>query len=148
MEKHYLIGQGDEEFRDIELTIVVASSPEEAIEKFGKQVAIKDEDFLDYVYGKVINDSFAETFFLHTREENALFTRTGHVNVSDEDFAKRVREYFGEHSEFADLYIAHFFGDDDENDNTTFPDDMLFYIWTNSNWTMLKAVNLADIERL
>ena len=150
MEHNYLIGELEEaeEVEDMEMRIVTASCEEEALAKYAREVTIKSEMFLENAYGKAINDDFVARFFFQTEEEHEYFQRTGWSNLSNTKLKKRIREYFGEHGDFADLYTTFYFQGREEINTIVFPEEMLLYMLNGSNWAKLAVINMAEIERL
>jgi len=64
--------------------------------------------------------------------------------IDDVEFKQRVREFFGDNRDWADLYIDYYFSDEDEQ-RDSFPKEMLIYIWFESEWA---EVMVADLDEL
>lgn len=106
--RKYLVGLRDGGmFSDRDYATITAPSPAEAIEQFGKLIAIQDEWFLELVYGRVVNWDFPNLFWFVTAEENEALKQNGTVLARQELFESRVREFFGQHQDYADLYLQH-----------------------------------------
>jgi hypothetical protein len=63
----YLVCFSESPFEEQEFKIVNASSKSEAIDKFIKVFAVTDDDFLEHVYDRAVNASFAERFWMQTQ---------------------------------------------------------------------------------
>ena len=149
MRHRYLVGFSEREFAKGEFRIITATNLSEAINAFIRNVGVKDENFLGYVYDKAVNLSFAEHFWVQDEDEVSSFTKSRAVEINEEDFKRRVREFFGGHDDFADLYLNSYFEDDDSSTiNHDFPDEMLVYIWDNHDWSSLTAFDLAHVEEI
>ena len=143
--KKYLVGDSEFNFKEQEFKIVNALSQCEAIGKYVRQAEIKDKGFLEYVCERAFNMSFAEYFWLQGGAEVDLFKRTGKVKIDKEEFGRRVRRFFGKHQDFANLYLDFYWND---NSKVIFPDEMLAYIWIESNYGSLTAIPLSNIEEI
>ena len=99
------------------------------------------------MYGKAINASFAESFWIQTEEEEAELIASGKISTEKHEFEARVRAFFGENGVFAQLYLDYFFGDN-EPDYSLFPDEMLLYMIQNSNWMSLTIIPLEEIKEI
>jgi hypothetical protein len=143
----YLVCFSKSPFEEQEFKIVNTSSESEAIDKYIK-VFVTDNDFLTYVYDKSVNMSFAENFWMRTEDENIIFHKTARVIIGDEEFKKRVRAFFSRHLDYAELYIDHYFSDKDSPSVDPFPEEMLVYIWVNSNYSDVTVVKLDDIGEI
>ena len=126
--------------------MIDALSENEAIDKFIKVFAITEDIFVEYVYSKPVNCSIAEQFWLQTEDENTLFNKTGQIVIDDEEFKKRVRAFFGRNHDYADLYIDYYFSAEDRPKTGRFPEEMLIYMWVNSNLGDVTAVELEDFK--
>lgn len=101
---------------------------------FLRTYAPTDAPFLAYVYRTSINLSFAEYFWIRTDAEADLFEE-GLLRLSDDEFAERVRHFFGAHSDYAERYLEHYFNaTSDEIPVPGFPPEMLAYIWFYSEY--------------
>jgi hypothetical protein len=93
--------------------------------------------------------SFAEMFWLKTKTEQSRFSKSGSVEVTEDEFKERVRDFFGDRVEYADLYIKSYFADDGQPDmKAEFPDEMLAFMWLHSDHGAVKAYRLEEIEEL
>jgi hypothetical protein len=152
MSNQFIVGQSETTFADREFAIVEASSLSEAVQKYVEQVAVKEELWLRNVYDRAINMSFAETFWLQGGEVGH-FMETGRVEIDGDEFNRRVRQFFGEHQDFARLYLDFYWNVDEMPieefiNNAIFPTEMLAYMWLNSNWSEVVAIPLDDIEKV
>lgn len=149
MQNKYLVGIAEREFSEGEFRIVLASSIEEATEKFIRDFAANDELFSEYVRDKSVNMSFASHFWMQTEDEESHFDQSGEIKIDAEEFKKRVRDFFGEHGDYADAFIKSYFADENNPDiNAEFPEGMLAYIWLNSDYSKIKAFDLEEIEEI
>jgi hypothetical protein len=141
----YLVCFSESPFEEHEFRIVNALSESEAIDKFIKVFAVTDDDFLEHVYDRAINASFAERFWLQTEGEDVIFHETAQIIIGNEEFKKRVRAFFGSHGNYAELYIDYYFSEEDSPRTDVFPQEMLVYILVNSDYSDVTAVKLGDI---
>ena len=144
----YLVSFSESSFEEQEFKIVNASDESEAIDKFIKAFAVTDNDFLQDVYDKSVNASFAERFWVQTEDEDIIFRKKAQIMIGDDEFKKRVRAFFSRHRDYAERYIDHCFSDEDSPSVDPFPKEMLVYIWVNSNYSDVTAVKLDDIEEI
>jgi hypothetical protein len=142
----YLVGFSDSESQEQDFKMIDASSENEAIDKFIQAFAIADDIFVEYVYSRSVNMSFAEHFWLQTEGEDTLFNKTGQIVIDDEEFKKRVRAFFSRHRDYAERYIAYYFDAEDSPKTRHFPEEMLIYMWVNSDFSGVTAVELDDSE--
>lgn len=149
MQKRYLVGNAQSQFSEEDFGIVTAASPEEAVEKYVREIAANDNLIDDYVRDKSINMGFGSHFWLQTKDENSYFDESGDIKINDEEFKRRVRKFFGERSDYADFYLEAYFRDDENpNIDVEFPDGMLAYIWLNSDYSEVKAFDLSEIKQV
>jgi hypothetical protein len=67
------------------------------------------------------------------------------VNASSKSEA---RAFFGRHRDYAELYINHYFSEEDSPRMDRFPEEMLIYILVNSDYSDVTAVKLDDIGEI
>ena len=144
----YLVCFSKSPFEDQEFKIVNAPSESEAIDKYIKVFAVTDNDFLEYVYDKSVNTSFAENFWMQTEEEEVVFHETAQIIIGDEEFEKRVRAFFSRHLDYAELYIKHYYSDEDRSRVEPFPEEMLVYMYVNSDHGDVTAIKLDEIGEI
>lgn len=144
----YLVCFSESPFEEQEFKIVNASGESEAIDNYIKVFAITDNDFLTYVYDKSVNASFAENFWMRTEDEDVKFHETAQIIIEDEEFKKRVRAFFSSHPDYAELYIDHYYSDEDSPRIDLFPQEMLVYMCVNSDYGHVTAVELDDIGEI
>lgn len=139
----------DSNFAERDFCLVSAEDAEEAIYRYVKEISSKEAIFIEFVYDRSINMSFAEEFWLQTDEEQSAFTdNEGDVLAGEEDFKRRVREFFADHHEYADLYLSHWYSEV-ENSDIEFPEKMLEYIYFNTSWVDgLIAIPLHEIVEI
>ncbi len=142
----YLVGFSESEAQEQDFKMIEASSENEAIDTFIQTFAIAEDLFVEYVYSRSVNMSFAEQFWLQTEGEDTLFNKTGRIVVDDEEFKKRVRAFFGRHRDYAERYIAYYFDAEDCPNTGPFPQEMLIYMWVYSDFSGVTAVELDDFE--
>jgi len=148
--KKYLISP-TEEFKD--LFIVNAINQDKAIEIFSDFFSLKDGLFLEHIYTKCVNDGFACKFWLKTKKENEHFMKNNaEVLTTDEQFKNRVRKYFGNEKEWAELYLNFYFSDNWGFNFETgltdykFPDEMVKFLWIKEiNWYGLHIICIEDV---
>lgn len=149
MQRKYLVGISDSRFEEQKFKVIEVPNNEEAIREFVRRYGISEGLFLEHVYSKSINSSFAEIFWLDTDDEEERFNETGEITVDEDEFKRRVRAAFGEHSDFANLYIDYYFSDEAESTNgkrTLFPEEMLIYMWLNFPWSGATAFEMTELE--
>jgi hypothetical protein len=142
----YLVGFSESQFQEQEFKIINASSESEAVATFIKVFAITDDVFLEDVYDRSINASFAERFWLQTEDEEIVFHETGEIVIDDEEFKRRVRSFFGQYRIYAERYLDHYFSEQGSSKTHPFPEEMLIYIWANSDFSNVTAIKLDQIE--
>lgn len=142
----YLVGFSESEAQEQDFKMIEASSENEAIDTFIQTFAIAEDIFVEYVYSRSVNMSFAENFWLQTEGEETLFNKTGRIVIDDEEFKKRVRAFFGGHRDYAERYIAYYFNAEDCPNTGPFPQEMLIYMWVHSDFSGVTAVELDDFE--
>jgi hypothetical protein len=117
------------------LRIVNASSQDEAIAKYARQVLIRDKFYLEHIYSNTVSASFAETFYAdgdgHFLDENG--SRRVGPEYAQERFEENVRNFFQERQDFADLYLDFFLHDHSQSfdaalEKWRFSEEMLLYI--------------------
>jgi hypothetical protein len=117
------------------LRIVIASSQDEAIAKYARQVLIRDKFYLEHIYSNTVSASFAETFYAdgdgHFLDENG--SRRVGPEYAQERFEENVRNFFQERQDFADLYLDFFLHDHSQSfdaalEKWRFSEEMLLYI--------------------
>jgi hypothetical protein len=124
----YLIGFSDSQFQEQEFKIINASSESEAVATFIKVFAITDDTFLEDMYDRSVNASFAEHFWLHTEDEDVIFHETGEIVIDEEEFKRRVRSFFGPYRIYAERYLDHYFSGGGSSKTHLFPEEMLIYM--------------------
>lgn len=146
----YLIGDGECEFKEKQFYLVDAPTREEAIALFARKVEIHDETWTQWIYDRVINESFAERFWL-SKEANPgyEYDRQLHCYVAtQEQFEENVRRFFGPHLDFAQIYLDIWRKSEETMMVGEFPTEMQVYMCLNGNWCMPIILELGDIEGL
>ncbi|HAT1793400.1 TPA: hypothetical protein I8Y89_001418 [Legionella pneumophila] len=150
--KKYLVGIDDESFGNWNPVIINAKDEEEAFLKYGNYYCPMDELFLDDIYEKTINMSFAEQFWIQTREESNAFNEKGDLLIDENEFKRRIQEYFKENQSFADIYIQYYFDDNKDASNFAFPEDMVRFMWLKqvklSKWSTVHILNLNEVQEI
>ncbi len=154
----YLIDPDEDRCVEDHLVIVKATSREDAIEKYGMRVGIKEKIFLIFVYDYRYGDGFASHFW--DWAECSYGVRR--VVPSFQEFSRRIRTFFGDRTDFAEIYLAYCRDDPvDESSAASwddvvelyavamhiFSDEMLLYIWSHAAWHSTRAFLLDDIAR-
>ena len=142
----YLVGFSESESQEQDFKMIEASSENEAIDTFIQTFAIAEDIFVEYVYSRSVNMSFAENFWMQTESEETLFDKTGRIAIDNEEFKQRVRVFFGRHCDYAERYIAYYFNAEDCPNTGPFPQEMLIYMWVHSDFSRVTAVELDDFE--
>lgn len=112
---------------------ITAANKTAAILAFLSTYAPADELFAAYAHRTSMNLSFAEHFWIQSDDEAILFDE-GLLRLSDTEMATRVMSFFGARTDFADVYLTHYFSDDDPAPRRGFPAEMLAYIWLYSGY--------------
>lgn len=141
----YAKGMFDDYIKDGKVFIVKAKNLKAAKLYFAEKYYKNDEFFLEDVYGRTINMSFAEKFFFQTQDEADFFSESGGTQVSEEEFKKRVIKYFHPHIKWAQLYIDYFLSEIEGE--KSFPDEMLKFIW-NKLYLMSDEFTFIDIDKI
>ena len=66
---------------------------------------------------------------------------TGEVKIDRDEFAARVLNFFGGNTQYADLFVEHWF-----SDGVKFPPDMLAYIWLHSDHVDVIAFPVDELN--
>jgi hypothetical protein len=150
MSRKYLVGSGDSEFKEQGFAIVNADNPQEALIKYVRVIGVYEDTFLGYLYEKSVNMSFAENFWLQKEEEQELFNDNGSIEVDDDEFKRRVRDFFKEHHDFASHYINYYFGDYlDTPEPDYFPVEMRVFMFLNDTWAEgFIAIPMTDLQEI
>jgi hypothetical protein len=144
----YLVGLRGSDLEHRELRIVTATSQEEAAEKFITSFAPGDETLLEMIADRSVSMSFASYFWLQTEEDKAWFRETAEVLVSKDEFERRVRQFFGVHADFANLYLDYYFSAEEAPQPPDFPAAMLVFIWKNTHFATPVMTLLTEIQRI
>ncbi len=142
----YLVGDPKERMEERDFVIVTANSQAEAIDRYLRNVTIHEDILAEYLCDKSFGGSFAAEFWFQTEEENHIYASTGDILIDEIEFERRVREFFGAHQDYADLYLDQYLHDDEHCDPTLFPEEMRFYVAARSNWIGVEAIPLHEID--
>ncbi len=124
---------------NVECLIINASNKMAAYQKFVRHYAPTDDVLNDHICDPSINMGLMELFW---RDENGYFfdSETGETKVpieyAENCARKNIREFFGNHKNFADLYLEYIDKVESEDDieKCQFPDEMVNYIALNIEW--------------
>lgn len=123
---------------------IVAPDADTAITSFLTTFAPTHQLFLDYVASTTVTLSFAESFWIQTDAEDDLFAQ-GQLPLNDGVFAARVQQFFGEHRDYADLYLTYYFNAESiDSPRPNFPPAMFAYIWRHTNFSELRALPVGE----
>lgn len=132
-----------------ETFIVKAKAKGEAVNIFCEYYVLKDKSFRDNIYERTVNMSFAEKFWIQTKEEERRFNDNGEIIVTKENFIERVKEYFGEKKEWAEIYIDYFFNYKIKRKDNPFSDEMIKFMWyKQENWCSIAIIDLGLIKEI
>jgi hypothetical protein len=92
-----------------EARIVTAENKKDAINKYTKCSLVINDSFRDYFLSRCINVSFAEKFWLKTKEDQLFFQETATAKIDEEEFKKRVMEYFIDDPLLGYEYLDYYF---------------------------------------
>ncbi len=143
----YIVGPSESNFGQQDFVVLSAENEQDAIIKFLDLHGVRENTFLEYVYDHSINFSFAEHFWLATNNEQDHFENTGEVLIDSDNFNQRVKDFFRHHTEYANLYINYYWSNKErEPEEKIFSDEMLIYIWLQSNFGSITAIQQFDQE--
>lgn len=100
----FLVSSRDEPLRPGEAYLVSAASPEEALEKYVRQVYMPSSLFRDWVRDTAPNGGFAERFYLASAQEVERLTRCGEYGTEPEVVRSRVAWFFQERPDLGQAY--------------------------------------------
>ena len=150
----YLIGDACTESLD-DLYIIEASNVEEACLLAAKKLFKNDKLFIEHFRECTINMSFAEKFWLLTYEDQEYFCNHHEVLIDFDEFKKRVKKYFGLHSQAAQDYITFYTltcdGHEKEADiafEKFIKNAEDFLIYEYFDYTELKVIDISKITKL
>jgi len=144
MPKQYIVCFTESDIEDTQLTLVNAENEEHALDKYAAAIGIKEEKFIEYVYDRAVYLSLAENFWLREDYELEEFEATGKVLIDDEEFKRRVKEFFGENKEYAEQYLEYYYSNREPAEGN-FPPDMLEYIWFEAQWADVLVAPLDEL---
>ena len=139
----YLVGNSESPFEEQDFCLVTADNKGDAERQYLSAKAIHDEMFLEYVQSRSVNNSFAEKFWFQTEEEERRLFSDGDVIVSGDEFKRRVRRFFADDPAYGELYLKHWYDDDQQ-----FPDEMLAVILQHTSWIHIAVVALDAVEEV
>lgn len=139
----FIVGGPDSELSQQDFVIIRAASQQDALNLYAQEIGFQDETFLESIYDKAVNMSFAEQFWLETEEEKRRFDSGGDVVATDKVFSERVRAFFRDHPEWGGVYLDAYFGGSPDESMSDFPEDMLLFIFSK---TCLNDVLAIEIE--
>ncbi len=145
--KQFLFGTKDD-FSESNCFIVIAENEKQAINKAAKAQAKCDDLFVEFVYDKSINMSFAETFCYQQNAVVKLFSEEdGERLVSDEvvinELTKRVEHYFKDSLHLAKEYLDYFFS---EKSGIILSDEIIETIWIRE-WNDYIIIDVATLVK-
>jgi hypothetical protein len=139
----------EDSYEDGSMFRVLAKNKKEALNKFANVFYKFDKIFLEDVYIKSVNMSFAEKFFFQTDIETKTFCETGKVLINENEFKKRVKLFFDKNEKYSEIYLNYYLNESDEK--TIFPDEMLLFMWKKSeensfNFTIFDLGKISVIK--
>lgn len=143
MTKQYLVTSLDEGLKTWPPFIVEVDSPEEAIDKFLRQVYSRDSDFREFVRDMSVNCSFIERFFLVTEAEKKEYDRTGKIDYDFDVISQRVRKFFSKRPDLGNRFLRYM-----ETREECLLDDELFEFISASDPSGILALDIESIPRL
>lgn len=139
--RKYIVGNAEEAVSATEYVIVAADSEAEALERFRAVKVVRDPAFLDYVYGE-----FSENLM---PEPEGGFSPYRNVEVSYEDVKREVYNFFGDRTDFAQIYMDFLNSERSEEIPTDqFNTEMLQFISQHTDWMRVAIVPLEDLEQI
>lgn len=138
MDQSYLVELSERSDDSQARARITAANKTAALLTFLTRYAPADEVFVAYAHRTSINLSFAEHFWIQTDHEADLYDE-GLLQLSDTELVARVHRFFGARQDFADVYLTHYFNDDDGAPPQNFPPEMLAYIWLYSGYEEVTA---------
>ncbi|GAB3644992.1 hypothetical protein [Ramlibacter alkalitolerans] len=143
----YLVVSTDEPARPEETYVVRASSPEEALTKYIKQVYLPSDFFREWVRELAVNMGFAERFYLASEQELERFTGTGEYGTEPELVRSRVAAFFKERPDLGAAYLEYM----DTEDESVLSDELFEFIALHRDPLTelgLRAIALASLPVL
>ncbi|MCD9186749.1 MAG: hypothetical protein LUM44_09965 [Pyrinomonadaceae bacterium] len=142
----FLVGLGYENFSEGKFQLVEAENSDEAKIKFIKnQNMIDDEFFTEYLSSKSEFDSFAGKFWQEPLHNQQIFLGVGQT-ISQEKFEEKIKNFFENNSDYADIYLKEYFSDAEEIDLDTFPEEMQILIYMKTNKGDLATFELDKLH--
>lgn len=122
--KRFLVAAMDSSVVEVPPVLVDANSAQDALWKYLTKFKAKEDDFKEWVLDRAVNMSFAERFFLTTKQENERFSESGSIGTADEIVESRMRNFFKDAPELGQLYVRYF----KSGDKSLIKDEVLVYI--------------------
>ena len=94
-----------------DIFIVKAENAKDAYKKAAKAFYKDDNIFVENIFDRTVNMSWAERFWIKTDHEQNIFCKTGEILIDNDEFKKRVKKYFSIYTKAADDYISFWFMD-------------------------------------
>lgn len=143
MTKQYLVASLDEGLKTWPPYIVEVNSPEQAVDKFLRQVYSKDAGFREFVLDMSMNCSFIERFFIATDVEKKQFDETGRVDYDLKVIAERIRVFFKKSPDLGEKFLRYM-----DSRNESEMDDSVFEFISAADTSGVLALDIESIPRL
>lgn len=138
----FIVGGLENALQDHDFVILRAISKKDALNRYANEIAIQDETFLKFVYEKAVNLSFAEQFWFDAKNEMEVHFSWDDV-VTAQVFIQRVKLFFSEQTEWAEIYLEAYFDGSRYEPMSDFPKDMLAFIFVE---TWLNDMVAVEVE--
>lgn len=131
-----------------EYALIEAKDELEAKEIFGKNIMVKDQDFLtNYVYDRAVNMALPSIFFRddkgHFLDGHGQYRKGLKGDYIQETFDKNIEKFFKGNNTYIALYKEFYYNRN--NTKVHFPDDMILHIFVNGEYCELQ---IESIEKL
>jgi hypothetical protein len=107
MMKRYLVAAADSSVIERPPVLVCASSADDAIRKFNKEIASKEATFRESVLDLTVNVSWVERFYLSSEQESARFAATGTTGTEEEIVRSRILQFFTDRPDLGETFLRY-----------------------------------------
>ena len=138
----FVVGGLANALQDHDFVILRAISKEDALNRYANEIGNHYETFLKFVYEKAVNLSFAEQFWFYNENETPVCFSWDDL-ATDQVFIQRVKLFFSEHTQWAEIYLEAYFCGSRYEPMSHFPKNMLAFIFAE---TWLNDMVAVEVE--
>lgn len=136
-------------FKFNEYALITAKNELEAKEIFGRNIMIKDEDFLtNYVYDRAVNMALPSIFFSdehgHFLDGHGQYRKELKGDYIEKVFDENIEKFFKGNESYINLYKKFYYNRDIEN--IKFPEDMILYIFVMGNYCDIEVKSMDKLN--